>query len=211
MFLLESRMLPPNKNPSLFFPSLLYFITQTPEESKAASVRPGMLQHLSLDQQHSIAAGAARTAGRAAPSFHPSSPPPTPGLISHGCSFNNPFLPPRRAPQGRRKESAKRSVSSPQKGNLARCRPKTLWWQRFRSSRAIKIAAISISFISGGEEKRTEEESISFPSSGHSGIFSARPTRTWNFPNTFDSPLWKYWPSSFSLPLCSSPFDIERR
>ena len=79
LFLLESRMLPPNKNPSLFFPSLLYFITQTPEESKAASappsVRPGMLQHLSLDQQHSIAAGAARTAGRVArPSIPPSSP-----------------------------------------------------------------------------------------------------------------------------------------
>ena len=96
-----SWMLPNKKNPFLFssYPPLLY----SPDPRIKGGVRPSVRRtSASLSgSTHSIAAGVARTAA-------PASFPPTLGLISHGCSFNNPFLPPQRAPQGRTTESANR-------------------------------------------------------------------------------------------------------
>ena len=125
----------------------------------------------------------------APPASFPPSLPPTLGLISHGCSFNNPFLPPQRAPQGCRTEFGKGSVSfslavKETLGNPLK-EPCPNQDSASAPSPAIKIAAISISFISGERGGDGREHLLL----SHSGIFSARPTRTRNFPNSFDSLL----------------------
>ena len=139
----------------------------------------------------------------------PSSLAPTLGLISHGCSFNNPFLPPQSGVLQRRATGFASSAVGLQAAAADILAPSPVrWWLGATCqaalpllplypppSEAIKIAAISISFISGeGATERASEHLLLLL--GHSGIFSARPTRTRNFPNTFDSLLLQeYWPS----------------